>query len=210
MALTRAEAAEAKRIQDEAAAKAQADAVRKKAVEEVAAEHARFLARYLNSGFTRKPGMSPVAITIESEQGTVNPNLANALTQRFQTADVQFLSSFFKPEFVADRFIANILSGDTGIFDKLELTNSLDGVLVGRETVTYFTNAALDNTVTAGLRLEVMLLPVGSTRESRSWSLSANGAGLNQSDARMQAEDRIIHQIASNTTMSLGNFSTNK
>lgn len=195
--------AEAKRVRDEAETKAKADEARKKAAEEAASVQARFLARYLNLGFTRQPGVATIGVAIESEVGTMNPTIANALAQRLKTAEVQLLNSFFKPEFVADRFVGNILSGDTGIFGRLELTNSLNGVLVGRQTVTYSTNAALENTITANLRLEVMALPVGFTRESQSWNFAANGIGFRPHEARQLAEDRIIEQIAKSTNLVL-------
>jgi len=195
--------AETKRIREEGEAKLRAEAARQKAIEAATAEHARYLARYLNSGFTRKPGVAAIGVAIESEQGTVNQNIATALTKRFKTDDVQLLNSFFKPEFVADKFVANVFAGNTGIFDRLELTNSLAGVLVGRETVAYSTNAALENTVTANLRLEVMALPVGLTRENQSWNFTANGIGFRPHEARQAAEDRIIEQITKNTNMIL-------
>jgi hypothetical protein len=44
--------------------------------------------------------------------------------------------------------------------------------------------------------------------ESQSWTLSAKGTGFNNADARMQAEERIIHQINANTNMALSQFST--
>lgn len=198
-----AKEAEAKRISDEAEAKAKVEVARKKATEEAAAVQARFLARYLNSGFTRRPDVATIGVAIESEAGTMNPTIANALAQRLKTAEVQLLNSFFKPEFVADRFVGNIFSGDTGIFGRLELSNSLNGVLVGKQTVTYSTNAALENTITANLRLEVMALPVGFTRESQSWNFAANGIGFRPHEARQLAEDRIIEQIAKSTNMVL-------
>jgi len=195
--------AEAKRIRDEAEAKARKEEAQKNALEEAATEHARYLGRYLNSGFTRKPGTQVIAVAIKSEQGTENSNVANALTQRFKNGNIQLFNSFFKPEFVTDKFVDSIFSGDTGVFDQLELTNSLNGVLIGRQTVAYSTNAALDNTVTANLRLELMALPVGMTRESQSWNFAANGIGFRPHEARQAAEDRIIDQIAKSTNMVL-------
>jgi hypothetical protein len=202
--------ADAKRVRDEAEAKAKTEEKRKKASDDAIAEHALFLARYLNSGFTRKPGVATVGVAIESEQGTMNAAVADALIQRFNSNDILLLNSFFKPEFVADKYVASVLSGDTGIFDRLELTNRLNGVLIGRQAVTYSTNATLENTITANLRLELMVWPVGFTGQSRSWALSANGVGFNNFDALQQAEDRIIHRIASDSTLSLSNLSTNK
>ncbi len=198
-----AKEAGAKRIREEGEAKAKAEAAHQKAIDEAAAEHARYLARYLNSGFSRKPGVTAIGVAIESEQGTVNLNIATALTQCFKTSDVQLLNSFFKPEFVADKLVASIFSGETGIFERLELTNSLNGVLIGRQTVTYSTNAALENTITANLRLELMALPIGMTRESQSWNFAANGVGFRPHEARQVAEDRIIEQIKKNTNMVL-------
>jgi hypothetical protein len=83
------------------------------------------------------------------------------------------------------------------------LTNSLDAVLIGRQTVAYSTNVELGNTITANLNLELTTLPVGMTRESQSWNYSANGIGVRPQEARQLAEDRIIEQIAKSTNMVL-------
>lgn len=195
--------AEAKHKRGEAEAKS-------KAAEHALTEHARFLARYLNSGFPRKAGAAVIGVSIESETGTMNPAIARALAERLGTNDTQVLDSFFKPDFVADKYADSILSGDTVIFDRLQLTNWLNGVLVGRQTVAYSTNSALENTITANVRLEVKLFPVGLARESQSWAFSGNGVGFNAFDARQLAEDRIIHRIASDPTMALSNFSLRK
>lgn len=198
-----ANAQEAKRVRDEADAKAKLEDEHKKVIEATAAEHSRFLARYLNSGFTRPPGIATIAVAIESERGTMNPAVANALTRQLTNGGLHLLNSYFKPEFVADKFVDSILSGDTGIFARLELTNSLNGVLVGRQTVTYSTNATFDNTVTANLELEVRFVPVVATQENQSWDFSANGIGMRPYEARQLAEQRIIEQIATSTNMVL-------
>jgi chemotaxis protein histidine kinase CheA len=205
-----AKAAEAKRNRDEAEAKAQAEEARKKAIEDAAAEHAQFLARYLNPGFTHRPGLATIAVVIESEQGTMNLAVANAVMQRLANGDVQLLNSFFKPEFVADKFVDNIFSGDTSVFDRLNLTNSVDGVLFGRETITYSTNIALENTISADLHLGVIVLPLATAQSGLSWSISATGVGFNNTAARQQAEERLIRQIADDSTMSLSKFSTKR
>jgi len=196
---------EAKLASEKAARDTQArtEAAHQKAIQEAADEHARFLARYLNSGFSRKPGAAAIAIAVASEQGTANYEIATALARRFQTTNVQMLTSFFKPEFVTDRFVTGAFAGETAVFEKLELTNSLQGVLFGRETVAYSTNPALENTITANMRLEMMALPVGTTRESQSWEFSANGVGFNQHEARKLAEERLIERMAKDTNMVL-------
>jgi hypothetical protein len=190
------EEAEAKRIQAAVEAKS-------KAAEKAAAERAALLARYMNSSLGRRFGGVTIGIAIESEKGTMNPNIANALAQRLKTSDIHFLNSFFKPEFVADNYVTRIFSGDTTVFDRLELTNSLNAVLVGRQSVSYSTNRALENTVTANLRLEVMALPVGLSRDNQSWNFAANGIGFRPEEARQAAEDRIVEQIAKHTNMVL-------
>jgi hypothetical protein len=202
--------AEAQHVRDEAEAKAKADEKRKKAADDAIAEHARFLARYLNSDFTRNPGIATIGVAIESENGVINPRIANALTQRLNTGEIQLLNSFFRPDFIADKYVSNLFSGDTRIFGQLDLTNFLNAVMIGRQTIDYSTNSTLENTITANLRLELMLLPIGSAWQSQSWALSANGVGFKNFEARQQAEDRIIHQIANDPTMSLSSLSPNK
>lgn len=197
------EKAEAERKQSARKIKADEKAAQEKAAQAVATEHARFLARYLNSGFERQPGVAAVGVAIASEQGTANYDLATALTRRLQTDGVQLLTAFFKPEFVADQRVAEILSGQTAVLTQLELTNSLAGVLVGRQRVEYSTNAALENTVTANLRLELLALPVALPGQNQSWDFMATGVGFRPQEARKLAEERLIEQIARNTNMVL-------
>lgn len=190
-------------IGSETEAKVIAEDAREKSAKSATAEHTRLLARYLNSALIDKPSVASVGVAIESETGTMDPSIANVLAQRLNTREVQLVSSFFKPEFVADKFVASIFSGDTRIFDRLALTNWLNGVLIGRKTITYITNAELENTITANMHLEVMALPIGFTRESQSWSFAANGIAFNPHEARLAAANRIVKQIANNTNMVL-------
>ncbi|MDR3459421.1 MAG: hypothetical protein P4N60_18495 [Verrucomicrobiae bacterium] len=73
-----------------------------------------------------------------------------------------------------------------------------------RETVSYETNADLNNVITANMTLEIATLPVTGQNQSQSWTLSANGTGFRRGDARVMAEERILKQIETDTKMSLG------
>ena len=189
--------AERKAIEDIAAAdlKAKADAAEtarqaaqmraereRLAAEKAAAEHAGFLARYVNPGFSRKPGMKAAAIAVESEDGKPNRVVSAALAGNFQNDTVEVVPSILKPEFVSDGLINDAFNDSSDLPRKLELAKSVDGLLLARETVEYSTNPALLNVITASLRLEVLLKPVTGKNPARIWTFTANGAGFNQSD----------------------------
>jgi hypothetical protein len=195
--------AEAARKQVARKARADEQAAQAQATQVAAEERARYRARYLNSGFERQPGVAAIGVAIASEQGTVNYALASALTRRLQTDQVRLLTSFFKPEFMADQLLAEVFSGQTAVFTRLELANFMEGVLVGRQRVEYSTNAALENTVTANLHLELMALPVALTSQGQSWDFVATGAGFRPQEARKLAEERLIEQIDRNTNLVL-------
>jgi Na+-transporting methylmalonyl-CoA/oxaloacetate decarboxylase gamma subunit len=168
-----------------------------------AAEHANFLARYVNGGFTRPTSGRSVALVVASEDGKPNAALTAALTRKFQSSAVQVSTSFFTPEFVADGLFKDALAGPRDMFNKLDLAKSVDALVLAREDVQYAQNPALDNVTTATIQLDVSVVPVSAQGESSSWTFTANGPGFSNPVARKAAEERLLKQIANDTKMSL-------
>ena len=172
------------------------------AKQEAAAEHTSYLARYLNSDASRKPGMKMVAVAIVSENGAFN-SVANAAVANHLKADsASMITSFFRPAFVTDGLFANALAGSNGVFDKLDLSKSLDILLLGQEEVQYSTDPSLENVMTANMQLQITAFSIAGG-QSQSWTFVANGSGFKQSEARLMAEERLIKQIGKDTKMSL-------
>lgn len=168
------------------------------------AERQHFLGKYVNTNITKKSGSQLVAVAVESENHSMNHTVAVALMSRFKADHVQLTDSFFKPELVTDDLFGEAFKGSTDLFGKLELTKSLDSMLLGREEVQYSTNPNIENTITANMSLEIVSLPVAGQIQSQSWTLTAAGIGFRREAARLQAEERIIQQIQASTNMSLG------
>lgn len=181
-----------------------AEQSRQKAVQDAAADHERFLTKYVNTNITKRAGSQMVAVAVASETRSMNHAIGAALVNHFKAQRVQLTDSFFKPELVTEGLFDAAFNGDSGLFNKLELAKSLDALLLARQEVQYETNADLNNVVTAAMHVEIATLPVAGQIESHSWTFSANGAGIRRADARMQAEERIIKQIEADTKMSLG------
>jgi hypothetical protein len=173
------------------------------AEEEAAAQHASYLARYLNSGSSRKPGIKMVAVAVVSENGAFNFAVNAAIANHLKTDSASMLTSFFRPAFVTDGLFANAFAGSNGIFDKLDLSKSLDVLLLGREQVQYSSDPSLENVMTANIQLEITAFSIADG-QSQSWTFVANGSGFKQTEARQMAEERLIKQIAKDTKMSLG------
>ena len=174
--------------------------------QKIAGESARvqFVNQYVNSNVRRTPGVPLIAVAVATESKTMNHAMSVALIQRFKGDHANLFDSFFKPPVVSDGLFGDIFNGSTVLFSKLEITNSVDGLLLGRQTVDYATNPDLDNVITASMRLEVVTLPVAGIFQSQGWTFAANGTGFRQADARMQAEERIIKQINEKADMTLG------
>jgi hypothetical protein len=171
--------------------------------QEAANEHARFIAQYENTNFTRTPGIELIAVACAAENGTMNEAIGAALASRFKTGKIEPTTSFFKPTLITDGLFTNVFNGSGNIFNTLELPNYLDGLLLARQDVQFATNADLNNVVTADMHIQIEALPVSGSIEGQSWTLAAKGTGFNTADARMQAEERIIKQIGGDPTMSL-------
>jgi len=192
-----------KAAEEAAAKKAREEEAANKAREEAAIQHAKFLERYLNAGFSRKPGTRSLAIIAASEDGKLNSAISTALAQHFRTDSVEIISSFFKPEFVSDKLFAEVFNGSTDVLKKLEVANSLDALLLSRQSVQYSTSPSLLDLITANMQLEVQVLPVTGTVQAGAWTFTANGAGFKRGEARAMAEERLIKQIANDTKMSI-------
>lgn len=178
-------------------------AAAKAAAEEAAAERAAFLARYLNGNPTRQAGKQGVAIVVENENGKLNPAATTALAHRLQSETIQTFPSFFTSAFISDGFFDDALVSSDELFRKLDLASSLSALVLAREDVQYSKNAALENVITATMRLDVTVVPVVGQANPMTWTFTAYGPGFTKDIARGMAEERIIKQISSDTKMSL-------
>ena len=189
--------AEVKKQDDDASAKMQAE-------QRLATEHQQFVEKYVDTGITKRPGYKMVAVAVASENRVMNHALAAALINRFKTNNVQLTDSFFKPELVTDGLFGSAYNGSTDLFNKLNLTNSLDALLLARQSAQFETNADANNVILAHMSLEITALPVAGQMQSQTWFFTANGSGFRRNEAWIQAEERIVQQIESDTKMSLG------
>jgi hypothetical protein len=179
------------------------DAAARKATQDAAAAHAQYLARYVNTGFSRMPGSKTIAVAVASENGTLNRAVTAALESWFQRESVRILSPFFKPEFVSDGLFQEAFNGSGEILNKLELAKSLDRVVLAQQNVQYAQNTALENVITATMQLKVAVMPVSGQSDGKTWTFTAYGPGFTKEVARQAAEERLIKQIAADTNMSL-------
>jgi hypothetical protein len=126
--------------------------------------------------------------------------LSDALTQKFKTDGIDFQPSFFKPAFIADGLFDKAFNGSA-----LSLPgNMLDALLLARESLQFENNgSALANTITAHAHLDVAAIPISNSFKSQTWTLTADGAGFSQTEAKANAEERLQKQIIQNTNMML-------
>jgi len=166
-------------------------------------ERAQFQARYLNGGLNRQTGKQGVAIVVADENGKLDSAVSTALANRFQDESVQIFPVFFTTAFISDGLINDAIARSSELFQKLDLAHSLSALVLAREDVQYSQNAALDNVITATMRLDVIVVPVAGQGSSQTWTFTAVGPGFTQEVARAAAQDRLIKQIASDIKMSL-------
>jgi len=167
-----------------------------KTPDELAAEHEAFLAKFLNFRPLRDARANVIALLLVSDSGQLNEALGTAVADRCKPDGVKLLSGLFTQEFVSDGLFAQVVSGSTEVSRSLELTNFVDALLFGRETVQYSTNPDLANTITANLCLELTSFRVTAAGQDAGWKLSANGVGFRQTEALSMAQERLLKQIS--------------
>jgi hypothetical protein len=178
-------------------------AEKKAAIAKAAAERAAYLARYLNAPGSRKSAFPTFAVAVASEQNRMNGEIQNVLARRFGTNSIEISSSFFNPEFITEGVFDEVLNGSSIISKKLELPPALDGLVLAKQGVTFTRNPNLENVLTATMTLDVRIVSFSSRFQSRNWNFTARGAGFRQADARMQAEERLVKQINTDTNMAI-------
>ena len=175
--------------------------VKPKTPEELAAERATFLARYMNDRPSRSPGVASVAIVAVNEVGTLNGTLASILAEHIKGSGVKTYTSLFTPEFVSGGLFDEAFNDSPRPIETLELGEVLDILLLARQSVEYSTNPSLENVLTANLRLEVTRSSVARRGDGQTWTFTAAGAGFKRADAFKAAEERIVKQIATDTNI---------
>jgi hypothetical protein len=180
-----------------------AEIARQKAAEEAAAEHAQYMARYLDSSFVRKPNIETVAIVAVSEDGKWDSNIGDALSHHLKANGIEILPSFFKTEFISDGLFNSAFGGIGDLSQKLEIGKFVDGVVLAREQVRYSQNPSLENVTTADMSLEISVLSVSATVQNQTRTFTATGAGFKNENARASAEERLVKEIMSDTNMTL-------
>lgn len=179
-------------------------AVQEQRMAENEAQRAEYMTRYVDVTSVKKPGIQTVALAVASADGKPDRAVEGALARRFQSSTVQILPSFFKPSFISDGLFTSALNGTDDIPQRLELTKSLDELLLARETVEYSTNGPdLENVLTATMRLDITAIPVDGNAAVQTWSFTAAGSGFSQTAAQAMAEERLVKQITEDRKMSL-------
>jgi hypothetical protein len=185
---------------------AQGQATAQKLSQESAVAHVQFVAQYVNSGFTKTPGVKSLALVVANQNGSFDPTIGEALKSHFKSDSIKISTSFFKPKFVSEGLFTNLFDGSTDILKNLDLPNSLDAVLLAREAIQFVNNpASLDNVLTANMTLEIQVVPVSSGIQNTTWKYTATGAGFSQFEAEANAKERLIKHINTDTTLSLSN-----
>lgn len=170
--------------------------------ERAATEHANLLSRYREPGLTRESDRHMVAILAGTDDGKICRSIATALAQKLACPQVRIVSSVFTPQFFSDGLLQKAMDDAPAIAQKLDLTDILDSIVVGRESIEYSTDSSLENLVTASIRLEVIVFSL-RTQDSKSWTFTTSGAGFKQAEARQAGEERLAKQISRDTKMAL-------
>lgn len=163
----------------------------KQAKEKRAAELKAYKARYLGNQNTRYS----IAILVANETGQPNAPLGHALGTLLNTNGLTTTASLFTPEFIADGLFDKTIAGAKEIFDKLELTNFVQAVLLAHQSVQYSTNSALDGLITATMTVEVNAFSTSAFQLLFADNIKVAGAGLSRLEARAMAEERVLTQF---------------
>lgn len=183
--------------------KAEVKAAEEQAASDAAAEHKRYLARYLNEGFLPKSGCKAVAVAVKMPSGVSPAVITSALGRKLESATRQTVPSLFTPEFLSGELFRNTFAGSRAIFTDLELSNRIDMICLAQATVEYSTNRSLENIISAHANLEIVAVPFSPRDTDMSWSFDATGPGFTKAEAWKLAQERLVQAISDATNMTI-------
>lgn len=151
-----------------------------------------YKARYLGI----QPVHRDIAVLIVDENGKPNLLVSNALVKSLNDKGFKSTATLFSSAFATDGLFAEVFGGAKAPIDKLELPALADTLLLGRQSVDYAANAALDNLVTANMTLKLVTVPLNNGTQEFAKELQTVGAELDKRDAaRSVAEERLIQKL---------------
>jgi len=173
----------------------------KREAEERAAEHERYLQRYVNQSPTRQAGTKMLAV-VATEDERLSRLFTTAIAEHLQSPRLTVSTSLVTAAFVSDGLFTRAFAGSREELTGLEVPKLVDAVLLARQSTHYSVNPpSLENVITATMRLEVVMPPFSGEQDIPSWTFTAQGAGFKEKDARLMAQERLLKQIAADTNL---------
>ena len=172
-------------------AKLQVAEQQKQDANRVADELKAYRTRYLGD----HNGRYSIAVMVADENGRPNESLAQSICTLLDTNGLTTTASLFTPAFIADGLFGQMLSGSKEAFDKLQLTNTIQAVMLARQSVEYSTNSALADVITATMTFDANAFSKSSFQMIFANSIKVAGAGVTRLEARTSAEERLLKQL---------------
>lgn len=163
----------------------------KQAQEKLTADLKAYKTRYLGNPNTRYS----IAILVANETGQPNAPLGHALGTLLNTNGLTTTASLFTPEFISDGRFKETMAGSKEAFDKLELANFVQAVLLAHQSVQYSTNSTLEGLITATMTFDANTFSTKAFQSLFADSIKVVGAGFNRLEARTMAEERVLKQF---------------
>jgi hypothetical protein len=164
----------------------EAQAALQRAADELKAYRIRYLGDH-NARYS-------IAVMVADENGKPNESLAQSICTILDTNGLTTTASLFTPDFIADGLFGQMLSGSKEAFDKLQLTNTVQAVMLARQSVEYSTNAAL-GAITATMTFDAGAFSTSGFQMIFANSVKVAGPGLTCLEARNMAEERVLKQL---------------
>jgi hypothetical protein len=163
----------------------------------------KFKELYLNVSPERQPEKQGVAIVVAGADGKLNATINSAIARKLRSDSIQIFPAYFTPQFITDGLFTKTINGDTAMFRKLNLTETLSALVLARETVQFTQDASMENLITATIKLDVVAVDVKGQFSPDTWTFTAHGPGFIKAVAVTAAEERIVKEITKATNFNL-------
>jgi hypothetical protein len=150
-----------------------------------------------------------VGIIVQDEALQPNSNLSVSVVQSLATNHVSASASLLQSSFITDGLLTNAMINPQAVIPSLHLQTNIHVLFLGKQSVAYTTNSALDDLVTATMQCQFIGVVLPSLELLSSETLQTVGAGFSIVESRAAAEERLAKQLTDGRlTNSLRRFIT--
>ena len=152
---------------------------------------------YINTSITNSSGKTNIAVTVVDESGNISSSLSSSIANIYNQTGNSGNTGLIRSSFIHKSGFQELFEGNSGIIDKLNLKAHTDYVAIGKISYSSRKGTLVDDTYVCTVSLTMNIISANQKSLTKSFTLSANGNGATEDQAKEYAIDKLLNKYIS-------------